>query len=141
MQLSEKMYNVLKRLAMVWIPAVGTLYGALAATVGLPNPAAVIGVLTAVDAFLGVMLGVSTSMYNAKAAAAAKDISGIITVTQTADGGRKFSFNFAKELPEIEQLAVAHFKVQRGIGAMTQPTAPPAAAAVEPLDGKGRGGG
>jgi hypothetical protein len=134
MQLSDKAYNILKRLAMVWIPAAGTLYGALAVTVGLPAAGTVIGVLTAIDAFLGVMLGVSTSMYQAKPL----DIAGIITSIPTAPGQNpRYVVNFTKGFDEIEKLAVAHFHVQHAI--TQQPVPPPAGSpAPAPLDGPGR---
>jgi hypothetical protein len=134
MQLSDKAYNILKRLAMVWIPAVGTLYGALAATVGVPNAAVVIGVLTAVDAFLGVMLGVSTSMYQAKPL----DVAGIITAIPTAPGQvPRYVVNFTKGFDEIEKLAVAHFHVQHVVAQQSTP-APPGSPAPVPLDNPGR---
>jgi len=63
--LSGKVYDALKRLAQYGLPALGTLYFALASIWGLGYGEQVIGTITALDAFLGVILGVSTWSYNA----------------------------------------------------------------------------
>ena len=62
-KMSDKVYDVLKWIALILIPAIGTLYFALAGIWGLPYSEAIVGTLTAVDTFLGAILGISTSMY------------------------------------------------------------------------------
>lgn len=64
MKLSNKAYNVLKWIAQYLLPALGTLYFALAGIWNLPCGEQVVGTITAVDAFLGVILGISTAQYN-----------------------------------------------------------------------------
>ena len=64
MKMSNKTYDTLKWIAMYLIPAIGTLYFALAGIWGLPYGEQIVGTLTAVDTFLGVVLGISTSKYN-----------------------------------------------------------------------------
>lgn len=64
MSMSNKTYDILKWIAMYLLPAAGTLYFALAGIWGLPYGEQVVGTITAVDAFLGVILGISTSQYN-----------------------------------------------------------------------------
>lgn len=64
MKLSNKMYNLLKWIAMYFLPAVGTLYFALAGIWNLPYGEQIVGSITAVDTFLGVILGISTIQYN-----------------------------------------------------------------------------
>ena len=64
--MSNRVYDCLKRLALVWLPAAGTLYFALASIWGLPYGEQIVGTITAVDAFLGAILGISTKIYNAK---------------------------------------------------------------------------
>ncbi len=64
MKLSNKMYDVLKWIAMYLLPAVGTLYFALSGIWGFPCGEQVVGTITAVDTFLGVILGISTATYN-----------------------------------------------------------------------------
>lgn len=61
--LSNKTYDVLKFIAQIVLPALGTLYFALAAIWGLPYGEQIVGTITAIDAFLGALLGISTERY------------------------------------------------------------------------------
>ena len=63
-KMSNKVYNILKWIAMYLLPAVGTLYFALAGIWGLPYGEQIVGTITAVDTFLGVVLGISTAQYD-----------------------------------------------------------------------------
>lgn len=63
MKLSNKVYDILKYIAQYVLPAIGTLYFALASIWGLPYGEQIVGTITAVDAFLGVILGISTANY------------------------------------------------------------------------------
>ena len=63
MKLSNKVYNVLNWIAMYLLPALGTLYFALAGIWNFPYGEQVVGTITAVDTFLGVLLGISTAQY------------------------------------------------------------------------------
>lgn len=62
--LSNKTYDVLKWIAQFLLPALGTLYFALAGIWSFPYGEQVVGTITAVDTFLGVILGISTVQYN-----------------------------------------------------------------------------
>lgn len=62
--MSNKVYDVLKWIAQILLPALGTLYFALAGIWNFPYTEAVVGTITAVDTFLGVILGISTINYN-----------------------------------------------------------------------------
>lgn len=64
MKMTNKMYDILKWIAQYFLPAVGTLYFALAGIWGLPCGEQVVGTITAVDTFLGVLLGISSAQYN-----------------------------------------------------------------------------
>lgn len=64
MKMSNKMYDVLKWVAMYLLPALGTLYFAIAGIWNLPFGEQVVGTITAVDTFLGVILGISSAQYN-----------------------------------------------------------------------------
>jgi len=63
-KMTNKMYDILKWIAQYFLPAVGTLYFALAGIWGLPCGEQVVGTITAVDTFLGVLLGISSAQYN-----------------------------------------------------------------------------
>ena len=67
MKLSNSVYDALKFIAQILLPAIGTLYFALSKIWGteiFPYPAEIVGTITAVDAFLGAILGISTMQYN-----------------------------------------------------------------------------
>ena len=63
MKMSNNAYDLLKWIAMIFLPAVGTLYFALASIWGLPFGEQIVGTITAFDTFLGVVLGISTYQY------------------------------------------------------------------------------
>lgn len=62
--LSNKVYDILKFIAQVVLPAIGTLYFALASIWGLPYGEQIVGTITAIDTFLGSILLISTTKYN-----------------------------------------------------------------------------
>ena len=64
MKMSNKVYDVLKYIALILLPAVGALYFALAKIWGLPYATEIVGTISAVDAFLGALLQISTNQYN-----------------------------------------------------------------------------
>ena len=64
MIMNDKVYDILKWIALVILPALGTLYFALAGIWGLPYGEQIVGTITAVDTFLGAVLGISSINYN-----------------------------------------------------------------------------
>lgn len=64
MVLNNRVYDVLKWIALYLLPALGTLYFALAGIWNFPYGEEVVGTITAVDTFLGVLLGISSANYN-----------------------------------------------------------------------------
>lgn len=64
--MSNNTYDVLKYLAQVVLPALGTLYFALAGIWNLPYAEQVVGTISAIDAFLGVILKISSNRYYGK---------------------------------------------------------------------------
>lgn len=63
MILSNRTYDVLKHFAQVVLPALGTLYFALSQIWGLPYGEEIVGTITAIDTFLGVLLKISSNNY------------------------------------------------------------------------------
>lgn len=63
MKLSNKAYDILKWIAQLLLPAVATLYFALAGIWDFPYGEQIVGTITAIDTFLGVILGISTAQY------------------------------------------------------------------------------
>lgn len=64
MKMNDKIYDILKWVALVVLPAIATLYTALSAVWGLPYAEEIPATITAVDLFLGALLGVSAARYN-----------------------------------------------------------------------------
>ena len=64
--MSNKMYDILKWIAQILLPAIGTLYFALAGIWGFPYAEEIVGTITAADTFLGILLGISTMQYKKK---------------------------------------------------------------------------
>lgn len=65
MKLSDKVYDILKWIALIALPAAGTLYFTLSGIWGWPYGEEVVGTITAVDLFLGALLGISSAQYKA----------------------------------------------------------------------------
>lgn len=67
MKMSDKTYDVLKWIQRLLLPALATLYLALGAIwkdiIYLPYPEQVAATITAIDTFLGVILGISSANY------------------------------------------------------------------------------
>lgn len=105
---SERTYAILKALAQIILPALGTLYAGIAAIWGLPYSDEVVGTILALDTFLGVLLGISTSKY--KAGEGKYD--GSIDVQTAPDTGVKtFSLNLQSDPMDLEQKNIVAFKV------------------------------
>ena len=66
MKLSNKVYDILKWIALYLLPALGTLYFALAGIWNLPMGEEIVGTITALDTFLGVLLGISAAKYHSE---------------------------------------------------------------------------
>jgi hypothetical protein len=62
--MSNKTYDCLKWMALIMIPAFGTLYFTISQIWGLPYGEEVVGTITAIDTFLGVCLGISSDNYH-----------------------------------------------------------------------------
>lgn len=83
--LSNKLYDFLKFLAQVLLPAAGTAYAGVAALWGWGAVTQVVGTIVAVDTFLGVVLAFLTQQYNKSDA----PYDGTIHVTEDPDSGLK----------------------------------------------------
>jgi len=79
---SSKVYDRLKEFALIWLPGLGTLYFTVASIWNLPNAAEVVGTITAIDTFLGLILHVSIKTYNKSD----KKYDGDIKVVPNEDG-------------------------------------------------------
>lgn len=64
MKMSNELYDKLKWVAQILLPALGTFYFALAGIWGFPYGEQIVGTIVALDTFLGACLGISTKNYN-----------------------------------------------------------------------------
>lgn len=63
MNMSNKVYDILKWIALIVLPAVATLYASLAPVWNLPYGEQIVSTITAVDVFLGALLQISSAQY------------------------------------------------------------------------------
>lgn len=61
---NNKVYDVLKWLALIALPALAVLYSVLAGVWGWPYASEVSTTINAVIAFIGTLIGISTASYN-----------------------------------------------------------------------------
>lgn len=64
MKLSDKVYDILKWIVMICIPALTTAYVGLSAVWGFPYAEEVAKTSAVVCTLLGALLGISTAQYN-----------------------------------------------------------------------------
>lgn len=64
MKMSKKAYNILNVIVQILLPGIGTLYFALANIWQLPFGEEILGTTTAIDTFLGALIGISSTNYN-----------------------------------------------------------------------------
>ena len=62
--MSNKVYDTLKWIALVFIPALITFYGVIGNVLNIPYTEIVLTIMCAFDVFMGSLLGISTTKYN-----------------------------------------------------------------------------
>ena len=63
MKMSNKVYDILKWIAMVVLPAIGTACFGLAALWGFPYGEQVVGTIAIAETFIGTILQISNAQY------------------------------------------------------------------------------
>lgn len=63
MKMNNNVYDIMKWVALILLPALATFYAALAAVWELPYTEQVVGTITAVDTLLGTLLKISSDNY------------------------------------------------------------------------------
>ena len=64
MKLKNETYDLLKKIAMYWLPALATAIVTIFEIWGIPYGTEISGTIMAIDTLLGVILGISTRNYN-----------------------------------------------------------------------------
>jgi len=106
--LPNKAYNVLKQIALVFLPAFSTLYFTLGTAWEWPEVAKVVGSIAAVNTFLGAMLGVSTRVYNHSEA----KYDGVIHSVVAETGVKTFTLELNMDPETIDEQGSILFKVE-----------------------------
>lgn len=102
--MNNKLYDKLKFVAQIFLPALGTLYFALAGIWGFPNADEVVGTIVAIDTFLGVILQISSTQYD-------NNPDGVIEIDKT-DDKLSYSLNLTNSEPEdLQHMDQVRFKV------------------------------
>jgi hypothetical protein len=109
LHLSNAWYNRLKWVAQIFLPAFGALYFGLSDLWGLPKAYEVVGTITVVDTFLGVLLGLSARNYNNSD----NRFAGQLVVNDPADQESRTRMVFTKDLDDLVGKDKIEFKVVR----------------------------
>lgn len=105
--LGDGQYNLVKKSATIILPALATLYFALAQLWHFPEPEKVVATITAVNTFLGVLVQISKKSYYASG----QQYAGEIQVTES--GGKKIASLVVDGDPEdILNMSEATFRIQ-----------------------------
>lgn len=64
MKLKNKVYDVLKWVSILFLPALATFYGLLSKTWGLPYGTQIVITINGLGVFIGAVIGASTYSYN-----------------------------------------------------------------------------
>lgn len=107
--MNSALYDKLKFVAQILLPALATLYFTMAGIWGLPFAEEVVSTIVALDTFLGIVLQISSTKYDAKTG------SGTIEVFDNADrSGKGYSLVFDGDpVDEIEGKDRVVFEVQK----------------------------
>lgn len=105
--ISNTSYNYLKYTVQIALPALGTLYFTLASIWNLPYGEQVVGTITAIALFGGVMIGVAKNKYEKSDV----KFDGAMNVDHAAD--EEFRLEFKQELPDLADKDEITLKVNR----------------------------
>lgn len=107
-KLSDNTYKTLKYIAQYVLPALGTLYFALASIWGLPYGEQIVGTISAINIFLASVLGISAYQYDK----AGKNISGTLYLDDLPDESVDSFIKFDKPEEEIADKSTIKLRVQ-----------------------------
>lgn len=106
--IGSKLYDKLKFVALVLLPAVSTLYFTLGNAWDFPAIEQVIGSIAAVDTFLGALLGISSASYKQSDAR----FDGAINVQTSLEGNKLFTLELDGDPEELENKDAILFKIR-----------------------------
>ena len=104
MKMSNKLYDLLNGTVKIVLPAIGTLYFALASVWGLPYGDQVVGSLAAFATFLGVVLSYSKKAWS-------KTLDGALVIDESDSEKDVWSLELDTPLEELSDSASVSLKI------------------------------
>lgn len=105
--LSNKAYNLIKAIVQLLIPAASSLYLLLSGLWGLPFAQQIVGTLSGLATFLGVLLRISTKSYDNSDA----KYDGKVLIVDDEDGPKLFSLELNGNPLDLEKKKSISFKI------------------------------
>lgn len=110
---NDRVYENLKWVTQILLPAAGTLYFALGGIWGWPNIEQVVGTVTAVVTFLGITLGISGHNYQKEAVTVSSRPDGTLNVVRQEDGTLLYDFDANDTFAELTDKDGVVFKINK----------------------------
>lgn len=109
MLINDKVYSILKWTIQYFLPSIGTLYFTLTSIWGLPYGQQVLGTISAINIFIGVVVGISSSTY--KKSGAGTD--GVMLVDTSNPDKDVYLLQLNNEAIDLTKKEVISFKVNK----------------------------
>jgi hypothetical protein len=106
---SDRVYEILKKLVQIILPAISSAYFGLASIWDLPEPEKVVGTIAILTTFLGVCLGISNKTYSALNVGEV----GTLQVTEDQKGKMIFGLEMNGDPLDILDRNEVRFKVNK----------------------------
>ena len=107
--MNDQVYDILKRLVQIVLPAFGVFYMSIGAAWDLPGTSQVSDTIIALCTFIGVILGLSSRSYNKSDA----KYDGALDITQNDDGSKVYSLNLNNDTSILDSKKNVNFKVHK----------------------------
>lgn len=104
---SNKVYDTLSVVSVLWLPAFSTFYFTMSSLWGLPHAKEVVGTMAAISTFLGTILRMSKKAYNANDS----NYDGVINVTMPTPDSTLYSLELNGDPDGINNMKQMKFKV------------------------------
>lgn len=106
--LNKPIYDTVKWLVQVAFPALATMYAALSEIWGLPFTLEVVGTITAITTFLGIILGISSARYHNSD----NRFDGVMHVEENEAGTDVYNLELKDEPDNLARMRELTFKVE-----------------------------
>jgi hypothetical protein len=106
--MGSALYDKLKFVALILLPAIGTLYFTLGNTWNWPNVEQVLGSITAIDTFLGAIIGISSASYNSSDS----KYDGTVNVATSMEGNKLFTLELEGDPNDLDKKDSILFKIR-----------------------------